>query len=311
MSNVFGPVPSRRLGRSLGIDLVPFKTCTYDCVYCQLGRTTNRTMELREWFSLGNIMSEVKDNLSSKPDYITLSGSGEPTLYSRMGDLIEGIRSLTDIPVAVLTNGSLLWDAEVRRQIAGAQLVVPSLDVGDDSVFQKVNRPHPDISFRQMVEGLVDFRREYRGSLWLEVFVLEGLTSIQGEAMKLAALVKKIAPDRVQLNTVTRPPAEDFAVKVSEKALRDVASLFDPPAEIIADFRKESPGNAFTATRESVLDTIRRRPCSVEDIAGGHGIHRHEAIKHIEELLARGLIEKTITNETVYYRRPEPNNQKE
>lgn len=311
MNNVFGPVPSRRLGRSLGIDLVPFKTCTYDCLYCQLGRTTNRTMERTEWFPLGDILSEVKDRLSSRPDYITLSGSGEPTLYSGLGDLIEGIRAMTDIPVAVLTNGSLLWDNDIRRELAGAHLVVPSLDAGDAAMFRKVNRPHPDISFERMVEGLADFRREYRGTLWLEVFILGGMTSAREEAAKIAALAKKIAPDRVQLNTVTRPPAEDAAVKVPETVLKEVARLFDPAAEIIADFRKESTGGDFTATREAVMDTIRRRPCSVGDIAGGLGIHRHEALKHIEELLARGQIEKTLSGETAYYRRTGQNNEKE
>ncbi|HNW30275.1 MAG TPA: radical SAM protein [Spirochaetota bacterium] len=311
MSNVFGPVPSRRLGRSLGIDLVPFKTCTYDCLYCQLGRTTHRTMERKEWFPLGDILSEVKERMSSKPDYITLSGSGEPTLYSRLGDLIEGIRAMTDIPVAVLTNGSLLWDRDIRLELAGAHLVVPSLDAGDDVIFQKVNRPYPDISFVRMVQGHVDFRKEYHGNLWLEVFILDGITSTREEVLKIAALAKKIAPDRVQLNTVTRPPAEDTAVKVKETALPDIARLFDPPAEIIADFRKDTAGEDFTTTRESVLDTIRRRPCSVEDIAGGLGIHRHEALKHIEELLARGQIEKTSSGGTVYYRRTGKNNVEE
>lgn len=311
MNHVFGPVPSRRLGRSLGVDLVPFKTCTYDCVYCQLGRTTNRSMERKEWFPLGDIISEVKNKLSSKPDYITLSGSGEPTLYSRLGELIEGIRSMTDIPVAVLTNGSLLWDREVRRQLASAQLVVPSLDAGDDPMFRKVNRPHPDIAFERMFEGLVDFRYEFSGALWLEVFILGGYTSVRDEAMKLADLAKKIAPDRVQLNTVTRPPAEDFAVEVPKAGMDEIAAFFEPPAEVIADYRKKSAPDEFTATRESVLQTIQRRPCSVEDIAGGLGIHRHEAIKHIEELLARKLIEKTTSGGTVYYRRPELKIEKE
>lgn len=311
MSNVFGPVPSRRLGRSLGIDLVPFKTCTYDCLYCQLGRTTNRTMERTEWFPLGDILSEVEERLSSRPDYITLSGSGEPTLYSKLGDLIEGIRSRTDVPVAVLTNGSLLWDRDIRLELAGADLVVPSLDAGDDAMFRKINRPHPEISFEGMVEGLADFRREYRRALWLEVFILGGMTSVREEAAKIAALAKKIAPDRVQLNTVTRPPAEDNAVKVPETVLKEVARLFDPAAEIIADFRKESTGDDFTATREAVMDTIRRRPCSVGDIAGGLGIHRHEALKHIEELLARGQIEKIVSCGTAYYRRTGKNNAEE
>jgi wyosine [tRNA(Phe)-imidazoG37] synthetase (radical SAM superfamily) len=268
-------------------------------------------MERKEWFPLSGILSEVKERLSSRPDYITLSGSGEPTLYSGLGDLIEGIRVMTDIPVAVLTNGSLLWDRNIRLELAGAHLVVPSLDAGDDVIFQKVNRPYPDISFVRMVKGLVDFRKEYHGNIWLEVFILDGITSIREEVLKIADLAKKIASDRVQLNTVTRPPAENVAVKVKETALSDIARLFDPPAEIIADFRKESAGEDFTATRESVLDTIRRRPCSVEDIAGGLGIHRHEALKHIEELLARGQIEKISSWGTAYYRQTGQNNVEE
>jgi len=125
MTYIFGPVPSRRLGRSLGVDLVPFKTCTYDCIYCQLGRTTNKTAERREWVPLNEVLAELQDKLATKPDYITLSGSGEPTLYSRLDDLIDRIRSMTDVPVAVLTNGSLLWQKEVRRQLMDAHLVIP------------------------------------------------------------------------------------------------------------------------------------------------------------------------------------------
>lgn len=300
--NVFGPVPSRRLGRSLGVDLVPFKTCTYDCIYCQLGRTTDKIVERKEWFPLEDIIQELKEKLSSRPDYITLSGSGEPTLYLKTGDLIDRIRSITEIPVVVLTNGSLLWDPDVRRQLAGAQLVVPSLDAGDESVFQAVNRPHSDISFNRMVEGLADFRREFRGALWLEVFILGGYTSVRGDAMRIADHVKSIKPDRVQLNTVTRPPAEDYAVEVPEARMQEIARFFDPVAELIADYRSEGMHGEFAATVESVLNTLRRRPCSIEDISSGLGIHRHEALKHIEELLGRGKIKKTSSGGTVYYR---------
>ena len=154
MSHVFGPVPSRRLGRSLGVDLVPFKTCTYDCVYCQLGRTTNKTMERREWVPLDEVLAELKAKLHCRPDYITLSGSGEPTLYSRMGELIERVQSMTDTPVAVLTNGSLLWQSEVRAQVMAADLVIPSLDAGNAPMFSAVNRPHETIAFERMIDGL-------------------------------------------------------------------------------------------------------------------------------------------------------------
>ncbi|MCK4625431.1 MAG: radical SAM protein, partial [Phycisphaerae bacterium] len=172
MSYIFGPVPSRRLGRSLGVDLVPFKTCSYDCIYCQLGRTTNKTIQRKEWVPLDDVVAELKTNLSSQPDYITLSGSGEPTLYSRTGELIDRIKAVTDVPVAVLTNGSLLWNQEVCAQLMNADLIVPSLDAGDEMMFRAVNRPHEDISFEKMLKGLIEFRREYQGQYWLEVMFL-------------------------------------------------------------------------------------------------------------------------------------------
>ncbi len=165
---IFGPVPSRRLGRSLGVDLVPFKTCTYDCIYCQLGRTPCTTTERKEWVPLDGVLEDLRQKLSTRPDYITLSGSGEPTLYSRLDELIDRIKTMTDVPVAVLTNGALFADKELRRQLMEADLVVPSLDAGDEAMFQMVNRPHQDISFEHMLQGLIDFRREYQGKYWLE-----------------------------------------------------------------------------------------------------------------------------------------------
>ncbi len=290
--HIFGPVPSRRLGRSLGVDLVPFKTCTYDCIYCQLGRTTNLTVERQEWFGLDTIMEELKGKLASRPDYITLSGSGEPTLYSRLGELIERIRSLTDIPVAVLTNGSLLWQLPVREQLREAHLVIPSLDAGDQRLFSSVNRPHNSITFDLMVDGLAAFRDEYHGQYWLEVFILSGHTAAQAEAEKLAACAAVIRPDRVQLNTVTRPPAEDFAAPVDRPRLEEIATLFTPTAEVIADFRGIHGAAEFSATRDTVLDLLRRRPCTLEDIALGLGIHLNEAAKYVEDLLDKRLIER-------------------
>ena len=162
--HVFGPVPSRRLGRSLGVDLVPFKTCTYDCIYCQLGRTTNKTVERRQWVPLELVLEELEKKLDSRPDYITLSGSGEPTLFTPLDKLIEGIRSLTDIPIAVLTNGSLLGSGEVRRELAGADLVIPSLDAGNEVAFRLVNRPHEALAFERLLAGLIAFRRRFRGA---------------------------------------------------------------------------------------------------------------------------------------------------
>jgi len=302
MGYIFGPVPSRRLGRSLGVDLVPFKTCTYDCIYCQLSRTTNRTIERREWVPLENVLTELKDKLTTKPDYITLSGSGEPTLYSRLDELIAGICSLTDIPIAALTNGSLLWQEEVRRQLMDADLVIPSLDAGHSGMFQIVNRPHESIPFEQMLEGLIDFRKEYCGEYWLEVFILAGHTAVESEADKIVDCVSRIKPDRVQLNTATRPTAEDYALMVDRQRMNELAARFDPPAEVIADYRSVHAQSDFQAGQYSVLEMIQRRPCSLEDIADGLSMHRNEVIKYIEELDAKGWLEKQTSGEKLFYR---------
>ena len=301
MSHVFGPVPSRRLGRSLGVDLVPFKTCSYDCIYCQLGRTTNKTVERREWVPLDNVLKELKAKLATKPDYITLSGSGEPTLYSRLDELIAGIRAITNVPVAVLTNGSLLWQDEVRRQLMAAHLVIPSLDAGSASMFRAVNRPHESISFDRILEGLIDFRKEYRGKHWLEVFLLAGHTAIQGEVGRLAGCVRAIKPDRVQLNTATRPTAEDYAMMVDHARLADIAEQFEPPAEVIADYRGVHTQGDFQVGRETVREMIQRRPCSLDDIAEGLNMHRNEAIKYVEELSAEGVLTKQTSGGKLFY----------
>jgi wyosine [tRNA(Phe)-imidazoG37] synthetase (radical SAM superfamily) len=309
MSHVFGPVPSRRLGRSLGVDVVPFKTCTYDCIYCQLGRTTCRTIERKEWVPLEDVVGEVESvelRLCSQPDYITLSGSGEPTLFSRLGELIDRIKAMTDVPVALLTNGSLLYRPEVREEIRDVDLLVPSLDAGDELRFRHINRPHEAISFDGLLEGLIAARESCRGQYWLEVFLLAGYTAIEAEVSKLARCVERIKPDRVQLNTVTRPPAESFAAGVSAERLAELARLFDPPAEVIADVDHVHEQAQFSATREDVLNLLRRRPCSIEGIARGLSMHPNEVVKYIEALQAENLVEATQTSRGCYYRAANP-----
>ena len=292
---IFGPVPSHRLGRSLGVDLVPLKTCSYDCIYCQLGNTTCKTTVRKEWVPLDDVLEELKEKLSSAPDYITFSGSGEPTLYSRVDELVDRIKAMTDVPVAILTNGSLLWQEEVRKQLMKADLVIPSLDAGDEVMFRLVNRPHEGVSFERMLAGLADFRREFRGDYWLEVFVLGAYTAIKAESAKLAECAKLIGPDRVQLNTVTRPPAESFAIGISRERLTKLARMFNPSAEVIADFRGVHGQAEFAASREDILDLLRRRPCSMDDIANGLGMHRNEVVKYVEHLSAEGLLLQTQT----------------
>ena len=302
MSYVFGPVPSRRLGRSLGVDVVPFKTCTYDCIYCQLGRTTCKTVERKEWVPLEDVLDEVKSTLDKRPDYITLSGSGEPTLFSRLGDLINGIQHITNVPVALLTNGSLLWRPEVRDAIRDVDLLIPSLDAGDEMKFRHINRHHDAISFDLLMEGLVASREACRGQYWLEVFLVAGYTATEAGVKKLAHYTGLIKPDRIQINTVTRPPAESFAAGVSRECLAELSCLFDPPAEVVADYRHVHEQVQFSASRVDILNLLRRRPCSIDGIAQGLNMHPNEVVKHVEALQVEKLVEPTWTSGTCYYK---------
>ena len=307
MSYVFDPVPSRRLGRSLGVDVVPFKTCTYDCFYCQLGRTTCKTIERKEWVPLEGVLNEVKERLSTQPDYITLSGSGEPTLFSRLGDLVKGIKSMTNVPVALLTNGSLLWQPEVCEAIRNVDLLIPSLDAGDEAMFHRVNRPHEAISFDRMIDGLVASREACRGEYWLEVFLLAGDTGTEAEVKKMANYARLIRPDRIQINTVTRPPAESFAAGVSRKRLDELSRLFDPPAEVVADHHHLHEQTEFAASRDDILGLLRRRPCSIEGIARGLSMHPNEVVKYVEALQAERLVEPTWISGKCYYKTTDRN----
>ena len=298
---IFGPVPSRRLGRSLGVDLVPFKTCTYDCVYCQLGCTTCKTMQRKSWVPMDSVLAQLESHLASCPDYITLSGSGEPTLFTPLAELIDRMKTLTDIPVAVLTNGSLLSIPDVRRSIMAADLIVPSLDAGTAQAFAQINRPHKDIAFDTMLDGLIAMRQEFSGDYWLEVFLLDGMNTSDSQINALANAVARIAPDRIQVNTVTRPPAEPTARGIAPERLAVLAARLHDDAEVIADYHHVHERREFTVGAEDVLTLLRRRPCSIDDIAAGLGFHRNEALKYVESLLSSGRIEQMTQHNRRYY----------
>jgi wyosine [tRNA(Phe)-imidazoG37] synthetase (radical SAM superfamily) len=304
---VYGPVPSRRLGRSLGVDLVPFKTCSYDCLYCQLGRTTNKTVALREYVPLEGLLDELAEKLHSAPrlDFIGLAGSGEPTLHARIGDIVAGVKALTTVPVAILTNSSLLWKPEVRDGLAQADLVMPSLDAGDPLSFKRVNRPHSQISFEQMVDGLQTFAQGFKGAIWLEVFVLGGITDRPEEIRRMVTIVDRIRPTRVQLNTVSRPPAEACALASTREVLESLPQLFSVPCEVIAEHLSIPPVEPIRSgnIEEAMVALLGRRPCTVEGIAIGLSLCPNEVLKHLEVLCARGSIRSERRGEKMFYER--------
>ncbi len=303
--HLYGPVPSRRLGRSLGIDLVPFKICTYDCIYCQLGRTTQKTVERKEYVRVEEILKELERKLVviPEPDYISLSGSGEPTLNTRIGELIRGIKSMTHIPVAVLTNGSLLWLPEVRDALLEADVVLPSLDAGDERIFRYVNRPHKEITFDRVVTGLAEFTKQFAKPVWLEVLLLAGVTGTPSEVEKIAALAKRIRPERVQLNTVSRPPAEEFAFPVALEQMQQLKELFSGVTEIIRESTGSETRRPFDGESEdaNILALLSRRPCTVEGISAGLALHGGEVVKRLEALSKEGAVKLVRKQGAIFY----------
>lgn len=241
MKYIFGPVPSRRLGLSLGVDIIPIKTCTLDCIYCQVGKTTCKTIERKEYVSPEKVLAELKEvlQIGKKIDYITLSGNGEPTLNSKLGEIIKGIKKLTALPVAVITNGTLLTDKNVREELLSADLVMPSLDAATQEIFEKIDRPHPLLKIENVIEGLMEFKKIYSGKFWLEIMLVKGINDNQNELNALKKAVKKIEPDRIQLNTPVRPTCEKELQILSAKELLAIKEFFGNKCEILVQLDKK------------------------------------------------------------------------
>ena len=290
---VFGPVASRRLGRSLGIDLVPFKTCSYDCVYCQLGRTTCRTAQRAEYAPPAEVLGQLEAALAAgpPPDVITLAGSGEPTLHSGLREILAGIKRLTDLPLVVLTNGSLLFLPEVRDALQSADVVAPDLDAGSETAWRAVCRPADGLSFARVVDGLQTFAREYRGRLEYEVFLVDGLYDLEAEVGKIAALLSGL-PGQVRLNTTARPTAEVAAGMVAVERLAQFALRFDPPAGLIPELKlgDSSSRPQGRAGADEVADLVSRHPATLPEIASALGLSAARAEELVAELLAAGRI---------------------
>jgi wyosine [tRNA(Phe)-imidazoG37] synthetase (radical SAM superfamily) len=300
---VYGPVPSRRLGFSLGVDILPFKTCSLDCVYCQLGPTGRTTARRRACFSVREILAQVREALRSgrRIDHITFSGSGEPTLNRNLGRLIRGIKRMTSIPVAVLTNGTLLSRKDVREDLLTADVVVPSLDAATAPLFRAVNRPHASLEAERMIDGLARFRREFPGRLWLEVMLVKGVNDSPAHVRALKGAIATIRPDRVQLNTVVRPPAEASARPLSPRELGRIARALGAGAEVVADFGPRRAPAGRGDPEEAILATVRRRPVTSEDIAASLAARRDEVLKAVARLLAARKVRATRHGRKTFY----------
>lgn len=283
---VYGPVPSRRLGLSLGVDILPFKTCTLDCVYCQLGSSSRTTVRRKAFFDPQDVLGQVRKAINSgaRIDHITFSGSGEPTLNRSLGGLIHGIKKMTDIPVAVLTNATLLSRTDVREALRAADVVVPSFDAATPGLFRRVNRPHRSLSLNRTLKGLGEFRRRYKGEIWLEIMLVKGMNDSPAHVRKLKEAIAAIRPDRVQLNTVVRPPAVKSAGPLNAAEMEKIREAIGVGCEVTVDFPKTAQISSRGGLEAAILAMVRRRPVTAEDIAASLGRDRASVRKALESL---------------------------
>jgi len=305
--HLFGPVPSRRLGMSLGVDLVPHKVCTLNCVYCECGATTNHTTERKEYVSYDEITKELSDFFSDneKPDYITFSGAGEPTLNIHIGKVINFIKTnFPDVPIAVLTNGSLLNDAQVRQELLQADLILPSLDAATEKAFKKIDRPNKNLKVDEYIQGLFDFRKEFSGTLWLEVMILPGFNDDLENLNGLRDAIVKINPEKIQLNTLDRPGATENIRAATRLELQNIIDHWNiDNVEIIASSVNRKHNKSFRKDLENtVLETISRRPCTLEDLENILGLPMNEINKYLEVLDQEDKIETFRQERGIFYR---------
>jgi wyosine [tRNA(Phe)-imidazoG37] synthetase (radical SAM superfamily) len=304
MSYFYGPVPSRRLGFSLGVDLIPKKVCSFDCIYCQLGKTTKKTIKRFTYIDFNKFKKELKGIVKNKPkiDYITISGSGEPTLHKHLDKIIFIIKEVThyQYPVCVITNSSLLYRKDVREEIMQADLIIPSLDSIFFKNFKRINRPHKNITLKKIIQGLIELRKEYKGKIWLEIMVIDKINTTVREAKKFKEVIKKISPDKIQFNLPIRPTEEKVSLPDYKKLIQ-LKRIIGPRGEIVISFSKKKNKGFFKKSEKEILNFLKRRPATLKDLINALGMRQQEIIKNLNALLKKKKIRKYTHQRKIYF----------
>jgi len=302
---LFGPVPSRRLGRSLGIDIVPSKVCSLNCIYCEVGRTTLCAVSRQRFNDPDDIINEFSQcylELEHGLDIVTVTGSGEPTLCSDLGYIISGIKKISRVPVGVLTNSTLFTDPQVREELMNADVVVPSIDAATQETFKKVCIPHPSLNIENINEAVVTFSNEYKGRLLIEILLCEGINDNFDELGKIADIIKRCRYEKVQLNTVHRPPAFSSAKTVSSSFLLEAALFLSARGvrvEPVSNYIKDFSGGSMT--RAELERLISMRPCSVADISMVFGVPKADVEAVLEEIPVEHLEVRDMDGINFYF----------
>jgi wyosine [tRNA(Phe)-imidazoG37] synthetase (radical SAM superfamily) len=306
MKYVYGPVPSRRLGQSLGIDTIPLKTCNWNCVYCQLGRTRPLTNERRDYYPPHQVIAEIKQAIHEhKPgeiNWVTFVGSGEPTLHASIGWLIRRTKEFTKLPVAVITNGSFLYMEYHRQEMAYADAVLPSFDAGNSRLYRKINRPHPHFTFDRQVEGLKAFSNQYLGELWIEVMLVKGLNDSKQELSDIASVLHYIEPDEIHINLPTRPPVERWVKPPDENGIQRAKSILGDVARVVTPTQGKFYLNEGESMTEAIMAIITRHPMEEKQLIQTiEGNVQTEATKILQELRASGQAQIVERNGRRYW----------
>ncbi|WP_456456765.1 radical SAM protein [Thermovibrio sp.] len=294
MKYIFGPVFSRRLGISLGVDLVPFKVCSMDCLYCEVGATTEKTLKRAEYVPYCAVVEELREYLSTSPDldYITFSGYGEPTLYSRLGELVSFLKENYPYRTALLTNASLLYRDEVLKEVEKVDVVLPSLDAGSEEVFRKLNRPAEGLTLSNVVEGIRKLIGETPCKVWVETLFVKGVNDSEEEVERIGELIHSLKPHKWQVNTVARPPAYGVGGLSYEELLRIVEKVNYPESEIIVKGSSLKTPSSFKELKEEIYNLVLRRPCPVDEISDALGVEKQEVESAVGELLKEGRVKE-------------------
>lgn len=306
MKYLFGPVNSRRLGLSQGIDLLPPKICNFNCIYCEIGPTTVSTCERKEYTPTQEIIAEIDQlladqNALDRLDVFTVTASGEPTLHSGIGQIIKHIKNKTNKPVAVLTNGSLFNQQKVREELMVADIIIPSLDSARQSSYRKINRPAQCAKLEAIIEGLGKFAQKFKGELWLEILLAKSINDSSEDIAALKNALQNINPDRIQLNTVARPPLEKFAEPLSQEEMESIARQFDQPVEILVDFTTRNREKFRSVTENDIIHMLKRRPCTSFDVSEALNIEPSTAEEYLKKMEQAGQLTKTRHHDKEYY----------
>ena len=299
---LFGPVPSRRLGRSLGVDLIPFKTCTMNCTYCQLGETTCAVSERGDYVPMQDVLEELDrwTMTGGGADHITLAGSGEPTLHTHFSDVFKWVKEKTSIHSVLLTNGTLLHDPKVRAGAVLADKVKVTLSAWDEASFQQIHRPAQGVTFDLLISGERVFREEYSGELSVEVFIVDGVNSQVGNVQKIVEVVESINPDRIDINTAVRPPAVKGIRPATEDRLLALAELFGPKANVAASFKKQG-FQSMEISEGALMGLIKRHPATCEQLASEYNLPEEQMFKTLKQMVSSGLLREEKGGGVTYY----------